>query len=122
MVEDEGAIVLVCIDDLCAILEENDRQAQAVVFSDPASNGVSLANYTVEIPCSAKTCSDWPGLEAAMRQRHSSRVVNKYGGYSIKEYGMVAVACDEKMFEKAGRSQELVDLLYDDTEEAPSQW
>ena len=66
VIEDEGAIVLVCTDDLCALLEEKARQAQVVTFYDLASSAVSLANYTVEIPYSAKICSDWPRLEAAV--------------------------------------------------------
>lgn len=121
VIEDEGAIVLVCTDDLCAVLEEKDRQAQTVAFRDPASSAVSLANYTVEIPYSAKICSDWPSLEAAIRQRPGSRAVEKYGGYVIEEDGIILFACDEKMSEEISRSQGLVDMLCDDADDAPSQ-
>lgn len=120
VIEDEGAIVLVCTDDLCAVLEEKDRQAQAVTFHDPASSAVSLANYIVEIPSSAKICSDWPSLEAAIRQLHGSRLVEEYGGFVIEEAGVILFACDEKMSEEVGRSQGLVDMLYDDAEQASS--
>ena len=120
VIEDEGTIGLVCTDDLCAILEEKDRQAQTVTFHDPSSSAVSLANYTVEIPSSAKVCPDWPSLEAAIGQRPGSRLVKKYGGYVIEDEGVILFACDEKMSEEAGRSRGLVDMLYDDTEEASS--
>jgi len=113
---------LVCTDDLCAILEEKDRQAQTVTFHDPASSAVSLANYTVDIPLSAKICSDWPSLEAAIVKRPGSRVVEKYGGFVIEEDGVVVFACDEKMSEEVGRSGGLVDMLYCDVaEDGPSQ-
>lgn len=113
VIEDKGAIVLVCTDDLCAVLEEKDRQAQTVTFHDPASGKVSLANYTIVIPPSAKICSDWPSLEAAIAQRPGSLVVKKYGGCVIEEDGVVLFACDEKMSEEVSRSDELVELLYD---------
>ena len=58
MIEDEDAIVLVCTEDLCAILEEKDRQAQTITFHDPSSVAESLASYTVDIPSSARICSD----------------------------------------------------------------
>lgn len=114
MIEDEGAIVLVCTDNLCAVLEEKDRQAQAIAFHDPASSNVSLANYTINMPPSAKICSDWPSLKAAVMQRPGSKVVEKYGGYVIEEDGVIVFACDEKMSEELGRSEGLVDMLYDD--------
>jgi hypothetical protein len=121
VIEDKGAIVLVCTDELCTILEEKDRQAQTVTFHDPASDAVSLANYTVDIPLSARICSDWPSLEAAVVQRPGCRIVEKYGGFVIEEDGVVVFACDEKMSEEVGRSEDLVGLLYDDVEEnAPS--
>jgi hypothetical protein len=56
VIEDEGAIVLVCTDNLCTI-EEKDRQAQTVTFHDLASSAVSLANYTVDFPPSARMCA-----------------------------------------------------------------
>jgi hypothetical protein len=114
VIEDEGAIVLVCSDDLCTVLEEKDRQAQTITFHDPASKGLSLANYTVDIPPSAKVCSDWPSLEAAAKQMPGSRLVAKYGGYVIEEDGVVVFACDEKMSAEAGRSDDLVGMLYDE--------
>jgi hypothetical protein len=83
VIEDKGAIVLVCTDELCTILEEKDRQAQTVTFHDPASDAVSLANYTVDIPLSARICSDWPSLEAAVVQRPGCRIVEKYGGFVL---------------------------------------
>ena len=114
VIEDEGAIVLACTKDLCILLEEKDREAQAVTFHDPGSSEVSLANYTIDIPPSAKICSDWPSLEAAIKQRPGSRVVKKYGGFVIEEDNIIVFACDEKMSEEAGRSDGLVDMLYDD--------
>lgn len=114
VIEDGGAVALVCTDDLCAVLEEKDRQAQAITFHDPASSNVSLASYTINMPPSAKICSDWPSLEAAVMQRPGSRVVGKYGGYVIEEDGVVLFACDEKMSEEVGRSEDLVDMLYND--------
>ena len=55
VIEYEGAIVLVCTEDLCAILKETNRQAQTVTFQDLVSSSVTLANYTVEIPL-LQTC------------------------------------------------------------------
>jgi hypothetical protein len=122
VIEDKGAVVLVCTDELCTVLEEKDRQAQIVTFHDPASDPVSLASYTVNIPLSAKICSDWPSLEAAIVRRPGCRVVKKYGGFVIEEDGVVLFACDEKMSEEVSRSGELVDLLYDNiSDDAPSQ-
>lgn len=114
VIEDEGVIVLVCTDDLCAVLEEKDRQAQTVTFHDPATSEIRLASYTIDIPPSARICSDWPSLKAAIVQRPGSRVVEKYGGYVIEEDGVILFACDEKMSEEFGRSEGLVDMLYDD--------
>lgn len=114
VIEDKGAIVLVCTNDLSAILKEKDRQAQTVTFYDPTNSAVSLANYTVDIPPSAKICSDWPSLEAAAKQMPGSRLVAKYGGYVIEEDGVVVFACDEKMSGEVGRSEDLVGMLYDD--------
>jgi hypothetical protein len=113
VIEDNGTIVLVCTDDLCTILEEKDRQAQTVTFYDPTSSAVSLANYTIHIPPSAKTCSDWPSLEAAIMQMPSSRLVEKYGGYVIEQDGVIVFACDEKMSMEVGRSEDLIGMLYD---------
>lgn len=121
MIEDEGAIVLVCTDTLCAILEENDRQTQTVTFHDPLSSAASLTNYTVNIPPSAKICLDWPSLRKAIVQEPGFKVVEKYGGYVIEEDGVILFACDEKLSEEAGRSEGLVDMLYNGTENAPSQ-
>lgn len=115
VIEDEGAIVLVCTDDLCTVLEEKDREAQTVTFHDPVSSTVSLANYTIDIPPSAKICADWPSLEAAIVQQPGSRIVEKYGGYVIEEDGVILFACDENMSEEVGRSEDLVGMLYDDT-------
>jgi hypothetical protein len=114
VIEDEGAIVLVCTDDLCTILEEKDRQAQTITFHDPASKAVSLANYTIHIPPSARICSDWPSLEAAAKQIPGSRIVEKYGGFVIEGDGVIVFACDEKMSEEVGRSGDLVGMLYHD--------
>ena len=46
--------------------------------------------------------------------------MEKYRGYVIEEDGVILFACDKKMSEEAGRSRELVDMLYDDAEGAPS--
>jgi len=122
VIEDEGAIVLVCTDDLCAVLEEKDREAHTVTFHDPATSEISLVNYTVDIPPSAKICSDWPSLKAAVMQRPGFKVVEKYGGYVVEEDGVIVFACDEKMSEEVGRSEGLVDMLYDGVAgDAPSQ-
>jgi hypothetical protein len=117
VIEDEGSIVLLCTEDLCAVLEEKDRQAQIVTFHDPASSEVSLTNYTVDLPASAKICSDWPSLEAAILQRPGSRVVRKYGGYVIEEDDVVVFACDEKISEEADHPGGLIDMLYEDIAE-----
>jgi hypothetical protein len=42
VIEDEGAIASLCTDNLCAIIEEKDYQAQTVTFHDPVSGAVSL--------------------------------------------------------------------------------
>ena len=122
VIEDEGTIVLVCTDDLCAILEEKDREAQTITFHDRASSAVSLANYTVDIPPTARICSDWPSLKAAIVELPGSRVVRKYGGFVIEEDGVVVFACDEEISEEAGRPEGLVDMLYEEiAEQAQSQ-
>jgi hypothetical protein len=112
VVEDSGDIVLVCGDNLCAVLEEEDRQAQTAMFYDHTSSAVSLTNYTVDIPPSAKICSERPSLEAAIIQRPSSRVVEKYGGFVVEEDGVIVFACDENISEEAGRSENLFRMLY----------
>jgi hypothetical protein len=43
-----------------------------------------------------------------------SRIVAYYGGYVIEENGVIVFACDEKMSEEVGRSEDLVGMLYDD--------
>ena len=43
--------------------------------------------------------------------------MENYRGYVIEED---VAACDEKISEEAGRSQGLVDMLYDDAEQASS--
>ena len=66
-------------------------------------------------------CSDWPSPRTTIVQRPGSKVVEKYGGYVIEEDGVIPFACDEKLSEEAGRSEGLVDMLYNGTENAPSQ-
>jgi hypothetical protein len=116
VIEDKGAIVLVCTDDLCAIIEEKDRQAQVVKLYDLASSEVSVANYTVDLPASAKICANWTSLKAAVKQRPGSRVVEKFGGFVIEENGTVVFACDEGMCEEVGRPDMLEDFYKYDVE------
>lgn len=106
VIEDHNAIVLVCTADLCAILEEKDRAAQQITFHDPASGNVSVANYTVALPSSAKVCSDWPSLRAAAMRWPEKRVERKYGGFVIEEDGVVVVACNEKLSGEAEANPE----------------
>lgn len=114
VIEDKGATILVCTDGLCAVVAEKDRQARVVTFHESKSDAVSLANYTVEIPASAKICSDWASLRAAVRQRPGSTSVQKYGGFVIEEDGVVLFALDESMSEGAGRPEGLEALADDE--------
>jgi hypothetical protein len=47
VVEYECAVVLVGTDNLCAVVEDKDIEAQAFLLHDPESSAVSLANYTI---------------------------------------------------------------------------
>lgn len=112
IIRDQGRIVLVCSEDLCTFLEQKDQEAQGVTFHEPGS-GVSLSNYTVDIPPPAKVCSDWPSLHAAVSQRPGSKVLQKYGGFVIEENGLIVIACDEKMSVEVARHPEELDYIYD---------
>lgn len=61
VIEDKGVIALVCTDELCAIIEEKDKEAATITFHHPAS-GVAIGNYTVTLPEIARVCSTWPSL------------------------------------------------------------
>lgn len=113
IIRDQGQIVLICTDELCTILDQKDQEARKVTFHEPNS-GVSLSNYTVDIPPSAKVCSDWPSLEAAVLQRPGSKVLQKHGGFVIEENGLIVIACDEKMSVEVARHPEEFDYIYDD--------
>lgn len=116
VIRDQGQIVLVCTDDLCTILDKKEQEARRVTFHEPGS-GVSISNYTVDIPVSAKICSDWPSLEAAVLQRPGCKLLRKYGGFVIEENGIIVIACDEKMSVEVAEHPEELDYIYDDVAE-----
>lgn len=122
IIRDKGQIVLVCTDDLCKILEQKDREAQTITFHEPGSSGVSISNYTVDLPPSARVCKTWPSLRAAVLQRPGAKVLQKYGGFVIEEEGVIVIACDEQMSNTAAAHPEQLQYIYDDVaEQARSQ-
>jgi hypothetical protein len=94
VVEVDGTIVLACTDELCAVVDEKSKGLHDFTFYEPGS-GVSISNYTIEMPASARICSTWPSLMEAAVRRPNAGVERKYGGYVIEVEGVVAVACDE---------------------------
>lgn len=121
IIRDQDHIVLVCTDDLCKILEQKDQEAQTITFHEPGS-GVPISNYTVGLPSSAKVCSTWPSLRAAVLQRPGAKVLQKYGGFVIEEDGVLVIACDEQMSVAAAAHPEQLEYIYDDVaEQARSQ-
>jgi len=113
VIEDKGAIVLVCTDSLCAMIKEKDQQAQSITFHGPVG-GVSVVNYTIAIPQSAKIVSDWPSLRAAAIQRPHTSIVKLYGGFVIEEDGIIAIACDEKLSAEADAHPEQLEWIAED--------
>lgn len=94
MVKVDGAIVLACTDDLCAVVDEKSKGLREFTFYEPGS-GVPISNYTIEMPASARICSTWPSFVEAAVRRPNAVVERKYGGYVIEVEGVVAIACDE---------------------------
>ena len=117
VIEDKNTIVLVCTDDLCAVLEEKDAEALKITFYHPTDSSVSLANYAVPIPESAQIVCDCPSLTAAALQRPHAAVVKKYGGVVIEEDGVVVVACDERYSGEIEAHREILEFLYEDVAE-----
>lgn len=94
MVEVDGAIVLACTDDLCAIVDEKSKGLHEFTFHEPGS-GVAISNYNIDFPASARICTTWPSLVEAAVRRPTAGVERKYGGYVIEVDGVVAIACGE---------------------------
>ena len=94
VVEVGGAIVLACIDKLCAVVDEKSKGLREFTFYEPGS-GVAISNYTIEMPASARICTTWPSLVEAAVRRPNAVVEKKYGSYVIEVDGVVAIACDE---------------------------
>lgn len=113
VIEDKGTICLVCTDNLCAIIEEKDREAATITFHQPGS-GVSIGNYTVTLPETASVCSTWPSLRAAALQRPHAAIVRKYGGFVIEENGIIVVACDEAMSAVIEEQPEQLEFIAED--------
>jgi hypothetical protein len=116
VIEDQGVIRLVCTDDLCAIVEEKDREAATIIFHHPTS-GVSIGNYTVTLPETARVCSKWPSLRAAALQRPHAPIVKKYGGFVIEEDGVIVIACDEEMSATCEERPEQLEFIAEDVVE-----
>jgi len=116
VIEDKGAICLVCTDDLCAIIAEKDKEATKITFHHPAS-GVPIGNYTVTLPETARVCSKWPSLRAAALERPYAPIVKKYGGFVIEEGGAIVIACDEKLSAECEESPEQLEFIAEDVAE-----
>jgi hypothetical protein len=116
VIEDKGVICLVCTDNLCAMIEEKDKQAATITFHHPAS-GVPVGNYTVTLPETARVCSDWPSLNAAALQRPHAAIVKKYGGWVIEEGGAIVIACDEGMSVRCDERPEQLEFIAGDVAE-----
>jgi len=117
VIEDNGTIVLVCTDELCAVLEEKDEEAQKTTFYSPTDSRVSLANYTIAIPASARVVSDCTSLTAAALQRPHATAVKKYGGVVIEDDGEIVIACDEGYSAEIEKHPEVLEFLYEDVAE-----
>jgi hypothetical protein len=94
VVEVDGAILLACTDELCAIVDEKSKGLREFTFHEPGS-GVAISRYTIDLPASARVCTTWPSLVEAAVQRPDAGVEKKYGGYVIEMDGAVAIACDD---------------------------
>lgn len=119
VIEDNNTVVLACTDNLCTILEEKDKEAMTITFHDPANlpSDVSIANYTVPIPESARIVSKYPSLEAAALQRPHAPIVKKYGGYVIEEDGIIVIACDDNMSGEIETHPGCLDNIFEDVAE-----
>jgi hypothetical protein len=117
VIEDNGAIVLVCTTNLCAVLEEKGAEASKITFHLPTAPGISTANYTVAIPESARIVTTFPSLEAAALQRFWTPVVKKYGGVVIEEGGEIVIACGEQMSRDVEEHPGCLDYIYEDVAE-----
>jgi hypothetical protein len=111
VIEDKGAICLVCTDNLCAIIAEKDKEATTITFHHPAS-GVPVGNYTVTLPKTSRVCSKWPSLRAAALERPHATIVKKYGGFVIE-----VIACDEKLSAECEEHPEQLDFIAQDVAE-----
>lgn len=119
VVEDKGEIVLVCSDDLCAFVEQKDKEAMTITYHDPANlpSDVSIANYTVPIPENARIVSRIPSLRAANMERSHSSIAKKYGGFVIEEDGEIVIACDEKLSTELEKHPEQLQYIAEDVAE-----
>ncbi|KAM0718752.1 hypothetical protein Q7P37_005823 [Cladosporium fusiforme] len=115
VIEDKCQIVLVCTDELCAVLEEKDKEAMKITFHKPGD--ASISNYTVPIPESARICSDWPSLQAAAMQRPHVPIVKKYGGFVMEEGGTIVIALDDEMATSAEAHPEQLEYIAEDVAE-----
>jgi hypothetical protein len=117
VIEDKGTIVLVCTDELCAVLEEKDAEASKITFHLPTAPGISTANYTVAIPDTARVVTTFPSLEAAALQRPHNPIVKKYGGAVIEVDGKIVIACDEELSDAVVSHPGSLDYIYEDVAE-----
>jgi hypothetical protein len=114
--EEEGVIRLVCTDNLCAIIDDKDKEASTITFHSPAS-GVKIGNYTVALPDSARVVTEWTSLRAAAMQRPHTPPVKKYGGWVIEEGGAIVIACDEEMSTQCDECPEQLAFIAEDVME-----
>lgn len=113
VIEDKGVIRLVCTEELCAIIEEKDKEAATITFHHPAS-GVPIGNYTITLPGTARVCSTWPSLRAAALQRPHDEIVKKHGGFVIEEEGAIVIALDENMSAECEKCPEQLEYIAED--------
>jgi hypothetical protein len=114
--EEEGVIRLVCTDDLCAIIDEKDKEASTITFHHPTS-GVNIGNYTVALPDTARVVTEWTSLRAAAMERPNAPVVKRYGGWVIEEEGAIVIACDEEMSTQCDECPEQLEFIAGDVAE-----
>jgi hypothetical protein len=113
VIEDKGTIVLVCTDELCAVLDEKGAEASKISFHLPDAPGISTANYTVPIPKTARVVTTFPSLEAAALRRYWCPVVKKYGGCVIEEGGEIVVACGEELSRDVLGHEDSLDYIWE---------
>jgi len=117
VIEDAGAIVLVCTSSLCDVLEAKDREASTITFHLPTAPGISTANYTVAIPETARVVTTFPSLEVAALERYWCSIVKKYGGVVIEEEGKIIIACGEELSRDVLGHPQSLEYIYEDVAE-----